>query len=82
MMYVPIRHGSKTVGILSIQSYTPHAYTEQDLESLQALADHCGGALARIHAAMDLQRLERQMRGAGSREERRMRGQPPEGPGS
>ncbi|HXJ61304.1 MAG TPA: PAS domain S-box protein [Verrucomicrobiae bacterium] len=61
MMYVPIRYGSKTLGILSIQSYTPLTYQQQDLETLQALADHCGGALARIHAAMDLQRLERQM---------------------
>jgi GAF domain-containing protein len=60
-MYVPIRDGSKTLGILSIQSYTLLAYQQQDLETLQALADHCGGALARIHAAMDLQRLERQM---------------------
>jgi PAS domain S-box-containing protein len=61
MIYVPIRHGPKTIGILSIQSYTPQAYRQQDLETLQALADHCGGALARIHAAMNLQRLERQM---------------------
>jgi GAF domain-containing protein len=61
MMYVPIHHGSKSIGILSIQSYTPQAYKQEDLETLQALADHCGGALARIHATMDLQRLERQM---------------------
>jgi PAS domain S-box-containing protein len=60
-MYVPIHDGSKTLGILSIQSYTLLAYQQQDLETLQALADHCGGALARIHAAVDLQRLERQM---------------------
>jgi GAF domain-containing protein len=58
MMYVPIRYGSKPVGILSIQSYTPHTYTQQDVETLEALADHCGGALARIRAT---QRLEQQM---------------------
>ena len=60
-MYVPIRYGAKTLGILSIQSYTLLAYQQQDLETLQALADHCGGALARIHAAIDIQRLEQQM---------------------
>jgi PAS domain S-box-containing protein len=47
-MYVPIRHGTETVGILSIQSYTPGAYDAYDLETLQALADHCGGALDRL----------------------------------
>lgn len=50
LMFVPIRKGEKVVGILSIQSYTPYAYTEDDLETLQILADHCGGALERIHA--------------------------------
>src|ERR1019366_9670112 len=47
-MYVPIRHGTETVGILSIQSYTPGAYDAYDLETLQALADHSGGALDRL----------------------------------
>jgi len=61
MMYVPVRHGSAVLGILSIQSYTPHAYASQDLEALQALADHCGGALGRIHAAMNIKRLEQQL---------------------
>ena len=50
LMFVPIRSGERVVGILSIQSYTPHAYDEKSLEVLQALADHCGGALERIQA--------------------------------
>jgi two-component system cell cycle sensor histidine kinase/response regulator CckA len=48
IMYVPVRHGTETVGVLSIQSYTPGAYDAYSLETLQALADHCGGALDRL----------------------------------
>lgn len=48
LMFVPIHDGETPVGILSIQSYAPHAYTSDDLGALQALADHCGGALDRI----------------------------------
>ncbi|MBN1478365.1 GAF domain-containing protein [Candidatus Sumerlaeota bacterium] len=50
LMFVPIRRGDRSVGILSIQSYTPQAYTEDDLQILQSLAEHCGGALERIQA--------------------------------
>ncbi|MEO5772244.1 MAG: diguanylate cyclase, partial [Burkholderiaceae bacterium] len=48
MLFVPARRGDEVVAFFSIQSYTPHAYSAADLELLQALADHCGGALARI----------------------------------
>ena len=51
MMYVPIHVSGNVLGILSIQSYTPHAYSERDLQLLQTLADHCGAALLRIEAA-------------------------------
>ena len=47
---VPVRRHERTLGILSIRSRRMHAYTEEDLRSLQALADHCGGALERIRA--------------------------------
>ena len=48
IMYVPVRKGAEVVGIMSIQSYTPLAYDQRSLETLQALADHCGGALDRL----------------------------------
>jgi PAS domain S-box-containing protein len=48
IMCVPIRRELEIVGTLSIQSYTPEAYTNDDLNVLQALADYCGGALERI----------------------------------
>ncbi|HEY3245952.1 MAG TPA: PAS domain S-box protein [Phycisphaerae bacterium] len=50
LMFVPIRHGTHPVGMLTIQSYTPQAYTPRDLETLQALADHCGGAVERTRS--------------------------------
>jgi PAS domain S-box-containing protein len=48
LMRVPVRVENRAVGVLSVQSYTPDAYTEEDLHTLQALADHCGGALDRL----------------------------------
>lgn len=50
LMFVPLRDGQKIIGVLSIQSYRLHAYTQADLGPLQALADHCGGALERIYS--------------------------------
>ncbi len=47
-MLVPIRHGSGVGGVVSIQSYAPRAYSQEDLKVLQSLADQCGGALERI----------------------------------
>jgi transcriptional regulator with GAF, ATPase, and Fis domain len=44
LIFVPIRHGRRVIGILSIQSYTARAYDHRDLDMLQTLADHCGGA--------------------------------------
>ncbi len=58
LMFVPIRTGNELVGILSIQSYAPKAYTKQHLSTLQTLADHCGGALERIKADEALRRTE------------------------
>ena len=51
-MYVPIRHGLRVAGILSILSYRQDAYTPRDLERLGALAEHCGGALE-LHRAKE-----------------------------
>jgi PAS domain S-box-containing protein len=48
LLYVPIRNGPNLIGIFSIQSYQTNAYDRQDLETLDALAAHCAGALDRI----------------------------------
>jgi PAS domain S-box-containing protein len=62
MMYVPVRKDSKVIGLLSIQSYRPNAYTAEDLRTLQALADHCGGALERIRAETALSESNERLR--------------------
>jgi PAS domain S-box-containing protein len=59
LMLAPIRNGTKVIGILSIQSYTPRAYTRQQLSTLQTLADHCGGALERLRAEQALHESDR-----------------------
>jgi PAS domain S-box-containing protein len=50
LMFVPIRDRLVVRGLLSIQSYTPRAYSPADLATVQSLADHCGGAFGRIWA--------------------------------
>jgi signal transduction histidine kinase len=62
IMYVPIRKDEKVLGLLSLQSYTPDAYTREDLTTLEALADHCGGALERIRAEQENERLNQELR--------------------
>ncbi|HYC33929.1 MAG TPA: PAS domain S-box protein, partial [Gemmatimonadales bacterium] len=61
LMFVPIRYGAHTGGILSIQSYTPLAYEPADLDILQALADHCGGALERLRVERALRESQAQL---------------------
>lgn len=62
MMYVPIRQGENFLGILSIQRYSPDAYNQGNLDLLQALADHCSGALQRIRATKELLETEAKYR--------------------
>jgi PAS domain S-box-containing protein len=62
LMYVPMHKDSEAIGLLSIQSYTPNAYTEEDLGTLQALADHCGDALERMRAEAALSESNERLR--------------------
>ena len=62
LLFAPVRKDAEVIGALSIQSYTPNAYTQADLELLQALADHCGGALERLRAEEEVGRLNRELR--------------------
>ncbi len=62
LMLVPIRNRTKVIGILSIQSYRTNAYDQADLNTLQTLADHCGGALERIRAEQALRESEQRFR--------------------
>jgi len=61
LMYAPVRNNAKAIGVLSLHSHTPRAYNENDLRTLQALADHCGGALERIRAEQEIARLNAEL---------------------
>jgi PAS domain S-box-containing protein len=58
LMIVPARHGGEVIAVLSIQSYTRRAYRAEDLATLEALANYCGGALAQIRAREALRQSE------------------------
>ncbi|MDP9018199.1 MAG: diguanylate cyclase, partial [Candidatus Eremiobacteraeota bacterium] len=45
MMYVPLRFGSRNIGVLSVQSPVPNAYTGADLELLETCALYIAVAL-------------------------------------
>jgi PAS domain S-box-containing protein len=62
LMFVPIRNGTRVIGILSIQSYKLRAYDQQALTALQAMADYCGGALERIRVEQALRDSEGRFR--------------------
>lgn len=49
-VFVPVVSGYRTIGVLSIQSYSLHYYTKAQLELLKDLSSHCAGALERIWA--------------------------------
>ena len=67
IMVVPIHNGKRVTAVLSIDSYTPSAYSKSDLSVLQALADHCGGALERIWAQEALRESEEKLRALAAR---------------
>ncbi|MEP6689117.1 MAG: ATP-binding protein [Gemmatimonadales bacterium] len=61
LMFVPIRYGDRPTGIISIQSYTPDAYDDEALATLQELADHCGGAIERLRIEHELMESREQL---------------------
>ena len=61
LMFVPLHHGDRITGILSIQSYTADAYDQTDLAMLQELADHCGGAIERLRIENELRESRAQL---------------------
>jgi len=62
LMFVPVRDAGEAIGVFSVQSYRPQAYDQGDLDTLQALADHCAGALQRIRVEEDLHAREQRFR--------------------
>jgi light-regulated signal transduction histidine kinase (bacteriophytochrome) len=60
-MRAQVRSDGKVIGVLSVQSAAPRAYTEADLSTLQALADYSSGALERIQAEQEAARLNEEL---------------------
>lgn len=61
-LFVPVRSGERTIGVLSIQSYQTNAYSESSLEILKTLANHCAGALERIWAQEALAQMAERLK--------------------
>jgi PAS domain S-box-containing protein len=57
-MIAPIRKGVRVIGVLFVHRRQPHSYSEHDLETLQTLADQCGGALDRARAEESLRQSQ------------------------
>ncbi|MCX7000124.1 MAG: transporter substrate-binding domain-containing protein [Candidatus Sumerlaeota bacterium] len=64
LMFSPVRWGERSIGVITVQSYTKGKYGERDLEILETFAAQCSGALLRVHAEEDRRRLEAQIQNA------------------
>jgi PAS domain S-box-containing protein len=62
ILLAPVLWEGVVVGVVSVQSYTPHRYGNTDLQQLQTLADHCGAAIARMNAEASLRKNEERLR--------------------
>jgi PAS domain S-box-containing protein len=58
----PMRRGTQVIGLLFVQSHRADAYTRRDLETLEMLANECGGALERVRVEDALHESQRRFR--------------------
>lgn len=61
ILAVPMRLGQKVIGMLSAQSYTPNAYTEDDQTLLEMLAAHAAVAIDNSRLYSETQRRLREL---------------------
>lgn len=57
VLIVPLKIGSKLIGVLSAQSYQPYAYSESDLEMLELLGANAAIALENARLFAEVQEL-------------------------
>ncbi len=57
ILAVPVRHGEKIAGVISVQSYRPYAYTDEDLQIFSTLASQVGVALQNVRLFTEVQTL-------------------------
>lgn len=61
-MIAPIRWEGRTIGVVSVRSDTARRYHHRDLDQLQMLAAHCGAAIARMEAEVQVRENEERLR--------------------
>ena len=54
LLFAPIVWENNNIGVLSVQSYTDHKYSNDDLGDIQTFADQIGGALVRARKDEEL----------------------------
>lgn len=62
LLFVPLRHQGRGIGIVSIQSYQPRAHDAVGLDLLQTLADYTASAFVRLQAESSLRDNEERLR--------------------
>ncbi|MCP5064176.1 MAG: PAS domain S-box protein, partial [Ignavibacteriae bacterium] len=62
LMFVPIIYKNKTIGIISVQSYTVDKYNFDNLILLESFANHAGGPIVRIQGEVRLMASEERFR--------------------
>src|SRR5215213_4089672 len=60
-MGVPLLVGQDAVGVISVQSYTPNLYNEEDLDLLQRLGNVVGVALENVNLAQQQRTLSHEL---------------------
>ncbi len=56
LMFVPMMRGDEAIGVLSVQSYTINAYSENDLNLINGLASYVSTALQNAELFAEIQR--------------------------
>jgi GAF domain-containing protein len=54
LLFVPIHYGETPIGLLSSQSYQPHAYTRRHLEMLKEISIQAGIAITNARLNSEL----------------------------
>lgn len=56
MAFVPLMAGAKVIGVMSVQNYQFHDFTDQDIALLSGIANHVGLALENLRLFTETQR--------------------------
>lgn len=62
LLYVPLHHGQKTIGVLSVQSYEINAYTDKDVQLLENIANQLAVAIQNASLYQSIQISETRFR--------------------